>query len=45
VPPGKPFGGGQKKKERKKETGEHDRGASLDWTVRENLVEKSALSL
>ena len=33
------------KKKRKKEIGEHERGASLDWTVRENLVEKSALSL
>ena len=43
APPGKPFGGGQKGK--RKEIGEHDRGASLDWTVRGNLVEKSALSL
>ena len=30
---------------KRKEIGEHIRGASLDWTVGENLVEKSALSL
>ena len=30
---------------KRKEIGEHIRGASLDWTVRENVVEKSALSL
>ena len=33
------------KKKKRKEIGEHIRGASLDWAVRENLVEKSALSL